>query len=64
MNCPICNAWTSVNETRNKKTYITRRRECANGHTFNTEERVKPKRVKSVVAVHTARPAQDAPTGV
>jgi transcriptional regulator NrdR family protein len=60
MNCPICNAWTTVNDTRNKEDYTTRRRECANGHTFTTEERVNARRIKSVVAVHKARPEANA----
>jgi transcriptional regulator NrdR family protein len=32
--------WTSINDTRSKGTHVQRRRECANGHKFNTEERV------------------------
>ena len=39
MNCPTCNAWTSINDSRNKGAYIQRRRECAKGHKCNTEER-------------------------
>ena len=62
MNCPICNAWTTVNETRSKKIYVTRRRECANGHKFTTEERVKPGRIKGMVAVHPAKSTTDAKT--
>ena len=60
MNCPICNAWTTVNETRSKKEYVTRRRECANGHKFTTEERVNSGRIKGVVAVRPARPTANA----
>ena len=41
MNCPKCGVWTSVLDTRNKGSFTTRRRECANGHKFTTEEHVK-----------------------
>ena len=41
MKCPVCNVWTTVNETRNKEGYTLRRRECGNGHKFITEEHVK-----------------------
>ncbi len=34
MKCPECGAWTEVKETRGPR----RRRECANGHRFSTEE--------------------------
>ncbi len=34
MKCPQCAAWSSVKETRD----IRRRRECANGHLFTTNE--------------------------
>lgn len=34
MKCPTCGAWTSVLLTRDAR----RRRECANGHRFYTEE--------------------------
>lgn len=44
MKCPICNVWTSVNETRSKPDSIQRRRECANGHTFSTLEQIIPKK--------------------
>jgi len=40
MNCPVCNVWTSVLDTRNKKSVTVRRRKCANEHIFVTEERV------------------------
>jgi hypothetical protein len=33
--CPECKAWTRVVQT----TGSTRRRECANGHRFTTEEK-------------------------
>jgi len=42
MNCPVCNVWTSVLDTRNKKSVTVRRRKCANEHIFITEERVVP----------------------
>lgn len=41
--CPVCGAWTSVKETRTRKTdgVVTRRYECANLHRFSTEERIR-----------------------
>jgi transcriptional regulator NrdR family protein len=41
--CPVCGAWTSVKETRTRKTdgVVTRRYECANLHRFTTEERIR-----------------------
>lgn len=41
--CPVCSAWTSVKETRTRKTdgVVTRRYECANLHRFTTEERIR-----------------------
>lgn len=43
MKCPICGAWTTVKETRTRKTdgVVTRRYECGNMHRFSTEERVR-----------------------
>lgn len=43
MTCPVCGAWTSVKETRTRKTdgVVTRRYECANLHRFSTEERIR-----------------------
>ena len=35
MKCPTCGAWTRVLETRQG---VNRRRECANGHRFSTQE--------------------------
>ena len=46
MKCPICNVWTSVLDTRNKKDVTVRRRKCANEHIFITEERVTAPRTK------------------
>jgi transcriptional regulator NrdR family protein len=42
MKCPACGAWTSVKQTRTRKTdgVVTRRYECGNLHRFSTEERV------------------------
>lgn len=42
MNCPECNTWTFVLQTRQRKTdgAKTRRYECANGHRFSTTEQV------------------------
>ena len=42
MNCPTCNAWTTVEQTKNAGGFVERRRRCANNHTFTTEERVIP----------------------
>ena len=42
MKCPTCNAWTSVDHTKNTGGVVERRRRCANNHTFTTEERVVP----------------------
>ncbi len=42
MKCPICNAWTTVEQTKNLGDFVERRRRCANNHTFTTEERVVP----------------------
>lgn len=43
MKCPACGAWTTVKETRTRKTdgVVTRRYECGNLHRFSTEERVR-----------------------
>ena len=43
MACPQCASWTSVKETRTRKTnnVVVRRYECANLHRFSTEERVR-----------------------
>lgn len=38
MQCPFCNAWTEVKESRPKQGGVRRRRECANGHAFTTRE--------------------------
>lgn len=40
MKCPECGAWSEVKDTRQNKakTVVTRRRECANGHRFTTQE--------------------------
>ena len=46
MKCPICNAWTFIKDTRSKDTRVHRRRECANGHKFSTDERIATKELK------------------
>ncbi len=46
MKCPVCNVWTNVLDTRNKKSVSVRRRKCANEHIFVTEERVKAPNLK------------------
>jgi predicted ATP-dependent serine protease len=38
MECPHCGAWSTVKETRSSPTRYRRRRECANEHSFTTEE--------------------------
>lgn len=38
MKCPTCNAWSNVLETRQIKSGLKRRRECANLHRFVTYE--------------------------
>jgi transcriptional regulator NrdR family protein len=38
MKCLHCGAWSSVLETREIKTHILRRRQCANNHRFTTKE--------------------------
>ena len=43
MKCPICGVWTVVHEARESKVFgYRRRRECANGHKFSTQEVVIP----------------------
>jgi len=42
MKCVHCGVWTFVLETRRRKDgTCVRRYECANGHRFTTEERVR-----------------------
>lgn len=36
MNCPECNAWSLVLETRKRHAGVYRRHECANLHRFST----------------------------
>jgi transcriptional regulator NrdR family protein len=38
MKCPECGAWSVILETRDTSVRYRRRRECANGHKFTTEE--------------------------
>lgn len=38
MNCPQCNAWSNVKETRKNSGGKYRRYECANLHRFTTQE--------------------------
>jgi len=52
MKCPVCNVWTTVNDTRNKEGFTLRRRECGNGHKFTTEEHVK---LQNMVAGKSSR---------
>ena len=57
MKCPICGAWTSVLETRTRKTdgVVVRRYECGNEHRFTTNERV---------IVNDIHPSLESPTMV
>lgn len=48
MRCPYCDAWTEVKQTRDG---VRRRRECANGHRFNTVETVEPERPRQTSPV-------------
>ena len=46
MKCPTCGVWTIVKEARESEIYgYKRRRECANGHRFTTQEVVIPDEV-------------------
>ena len=46
MKCPECGVWTVVKEARPSAVHgYKRRRECANGHRFTTEEVVIPEDV-------------------
>lgn len=46
MKCPVCNKWTIVLDTRPSPVRnVRRRRQCANEHTFTTEETVVPPEV-------------------
>lgn len=47
MKCPICNAWSDVKETRQKKDHKYRRYECGNLHRFTTREFVVQTKGKS-----------------
>ena len=38
MKCPVCDTWTSVEETRQRVNGKYRRYQCANLHTFGTME--------------------------
>lgn len=43
MKCPECGAWTVVKETRESPIFgYRRRRQCANYHSFTTQEVVVP----------------------
>lgn len=43
MKCPECGVWTVVNEVRKSEIFgYRRRRECANGHKFTTQEVIVP----------------------
>ncbi len=61
MTCPQCGAWTLVKETRTRKptNTVVRRYECANGHRFTTEERVRDELLRRVRGV---QPGQELPS--
>jgi len=40
MNCPTCNVWTELLETRKRIGGVFRRYECANLHRFTTKDNV------------------------
>lgn len=46
--CPICNAWTTTKDTRQNKieNFTYRKKECANGHLFTTEEKISVQKPK------------------
>jgi len=55
MNCPECNGWCEVKETRQRANGSTYRRYvCANGHLFSTKELVVAGRSKNPVGVLSA----------
>jgi len=65
MACPQCASWTSVKETRTRKTnnVVVRRYECANLHRFTTEERVR--QTFEIAATHSvAQPFMAFPKAV
>jgi transcriptional regulator NrdR family protein len=61
MKCPVCNAWTSVKQTRTRKTdgVVTRRYECGNLHRFSTEERVWVRTEKEFALLRGGAPNQE-----
>lgn len=43
MKCPVCDAWTTIKESRESPIFgYIRRRECGNEHRFTTQEKVIP----------------------
>lgn len=43
MKCPVCDAWTTIKESRESPIFgYIRRRECGNQHRFTTQEKVIP----------------------
>jgi transcriptional regulator NrdR family protein len=43
MKCPVCQAWTTIKDTRKSPVWgYIRRRECGNEHRFTTQEKVIP----------------------
>lgn len=61
--CPVCGTWTSVKQTRTRKTdgVVTRRYECANLHRFSTEERVWVRTETEFALLRGGAPAPAAP---
>jgi len=60
MNCPRCNAWADVLETRTREDNTKRRRyECANGHRFTTLEYVREDAPKRAPVDRPQRSSED-----
>lgn len=46
MKCPVCDAWTTIKESRESPIFgYIRRRECGNQHRFTTQEKVIPNEI-------------------
>ena len=62
--CPVCGAWTSVKETRSRKSgVVARRYECANLHRFTTEERIREDELLRQLRELQPRPGLPGPGG-
>lgn len=59
MKCPLCQAPTDINETRQVDGTVLRRRECYNMHVFSTQEIVvKPPRPKRIYKLQANKPTR------